>query len=48
MMVGIIMIVIWFNYELLVNNQMRWDLALIAGVMALTKILAMVLLRITN
>jgi hypothetical protein len=47
MIVGISMIVIWFNYELLVNNLMRWDLALIAGVMAVTKVLAMIILRLT-
>ncbi len=48
MIVGIILIVIWFNYELIVNHQLRLDLAIIVGVMAITKILAMVYLRLTH
>ena len=46
MIVGIIMIVVWFNYELIANNTLRLDLAIIAGVMAVAKILAMVYFRI--
>ncbi len=48
MMVGIILIVAWFSYELLVNNLLRWDLAIIAGAMAITKILAMLYFRATG
>jgi len=48
MIVGIIMIVVWFNYELIANNVLRLDLAVIAGVMAITKILAMVYFRISQ
>ena len=46
MMVGIVLIVVWFAYELILKNIFRPDLAIIAGMMALTKILAMVYFRI--
>ena len=42
MIVGIVSIFIWFNYELLVNQQLRLDLAAIAGAMAVAKVAAMV------
>jgi low affinity Fe/Cu permease len=48
MIVGMILIVVWFNYELLVNDHLRWDLVVIVGVMALTKIVAMLYYRITQ
>ena len=48
MIVGISLIVIWFNYELLVNDRLRWDLAIIAGVMAVTKVVAMLYYRTTQ
>lgn len=48
MIVGIVMIVAWFNYELIVNDLIRWDLAIIAGAMAITKIMAMLYLRLTH
>lgn len=48
MMVGVILIAIWFNYELLVNDHLRWDLAIIVGVMAITKLLTMLYLRIAH
>jgi hypothetical protein len=48
MIVGIILIVAWFNYELIVNQNLRLDLAIIVLVMAVTKILAMVYLRIAH
>ena len=48
MVVGIILIVTRFNYELLVNDVFRLDLAIIAGVMAITKILAMVYYRLIH
>jgi hypothetical protein len=48
MIVGITLIVVWLNYELVVNHHLRWDLAIIAGVMAITKLLAMLYLRITH
>lgn len=48
MMVGIILIVAWFNYDFIVNNLLRWDLAIIAGAMAIAKILAMLYFRVTG
>lgn len=48
MIVGIILIAAWFYYELLANDLVRWDLAIIAGAMAITKILAMVYYRLSN
>ena len=48
MAVGMIMIVLWFNYELLINGHLRLDLAIIVGAMALTKIVAMLYYRISN
>ena len=48
MIVGIILIVIWFNYELLANDHLRLDLLVIAGAMAVTKIVAMLYYRISN
>lgn len=41
MVVGIVLIALWFNYEWFVNDHLRVDLAVIAGAMALTKIVAM-------
>ncbi len=48
MIVGIVLIVAWFNYELLVNDLVRLDLAIIAGAMAIAKILAMLYFRLTQ
>lgn len=48
MIVGLGLIVAWFNYELIVNHTLRWDLALIVGVMAVTKLLVMAYLRSTH
>lgn len=48
MIVGFILIVAWFNYELVFNHSVHWDLAIIAGVMAATKLLAMAYLRMTH
>ena len=45
MIVGIVMIVAWFNYDLLVRDMVRVDLAIIAGSMASTKVLAMLYFR---
>ena len=46
MIVGIVLIVSWFNYGFLANDVLRLDLAIIAGGMAITKILAMAYYRI--
>ena len=48
MIVGMILIVIWFNYELIANNHVRWDLLVIAGVIAITKLMAMAYYRIAQ
>ena len=48
MIVGMILIVIWFNYELITNDYVRWDLLVIAGVMAITKLMAMAYYRIAR
>ena len=46
--VGLLVIVMWFNVELIVNALVRWDLAVIAGAMALTKMSAMLYYRATQ
>jgi hypothetical protein len=48
LVVGVVLIAIWFNYELLANDQLRLDLVVIAGAMALTKLGAMVYYRSTQ
>jgi hypothetical protein len=39
---GMVAILVVFNYELLVRDTIRWDLAVIAGVMAMVKVVAMI------
>ena len=48
MIVGVVLLVIWFNIELLINDQIRLDLAIILGMMVITKILAMLYYRVTD
>ena len=48
MIVGLAVIVAWFNYELIVKDILRLDLAIIVGVFVITKILAMVYYRISQ
>ena len=48
MIVGLATITGWFGYDLVVNQRPRWDLAIIAGVMAATKVLVMAYLRVTH
>ena len=48
MIVGMVLIVAWFSYELIVNQYLRLDLAIIVVAIAVSKILAMVYLRITH
>jgi low affinity Fe/Cu permease len=48
MVVGVVMMVLWFNYELIVNQNLRWDLAIILGAMVVTKLAAMLYYRATN
>jgi hypothetical protein len=46
--VGMALIAAWLIYGLLANHQVRYDLAIIGGVMALTKVVAMVYYRIAH
>ena len=48
MIVGLVAIFIWFNYELLVNDLYRWDLFAIVGMMGVTKVGVMLYLRLTR
>jgi hypothetical protein len=48
MVVGILLITGWFCYELVANQHLRWDLVIIAGAMAITKVLAMIYYRATR
>ena len=48
MLVGFIVIVAWFNYDLIFNQSLHWDLVIIAGIMGVAKLLAMAYLRITH
>jgi hypothetical protein len=48
MIVGILLTVVWFNYELVANDTLRWDLAIIVGAMGITKLLAMLYFRIVR
>jgi hypothetical protein len=48
MIAGLLLIVVWFNYELVIYDRWRWDLLIIAAVMAITKLLAMLYFRITR
>ena len=42
MIVGILMMGLWFNYELLINSQWRLDLIIILAAIAITKVGAMI------
>jgi hypothetical protein len=46
--VALIATVGWFNYEIIKNQRLRWDLVAIVGVTALTKVIAMVYYRATQ
>jgi hypothetical protein len=46
--VGLVLMVAWFNYELIAKDIFRWDLAIIVGVMAITKVAAMLYYRISH
>lgn len=48
MIVGMVLIVAWFSYELIANQILRLDLAIIVVAIAVSKILVMVYLRITQ
>lgn len=48
MAVGMVLMVGWFTYEMLVNDVQRWDLFLIILAIAVTKVGAMIYFRITH
>ncbi len=48
MIVGLVLIVGWFVYEMMVNDVPRWDLFVIVLAIALTKVTAMIYYRITH
>lgn len=48
MIVGLVLIVGWFVYEMMVNDVPRWDLFVIVLAIALTKVTAMIYYRITQ
>ena len=48
MIVGVILIGVVLCYERFANHHLRWDLAVIVGAMAVTKILAMAYYRATR
>lgn len=47
-LVTIVCIGSWFNFQYFVNNILRWDLFIIIMVMALSKVGAMLYYRLTN
>ena len=48
MIVGMVLLAGWFEYELIANHHVRWDLLIILGAVALTKLIAMIYLRHTG
>jgi len=48
LVVGCLVMAVYINYEYLANEVLRWDLVVILGVMALTKVTVMLYYRITG
>lgn len=48
MVVGLVMMLGWFNYELFVNDVMRLDIFIIVLAMGVAKVAAMLYYRLTN
>jgi len=46
--VGVVMMAIWVNYEYLVNHTLRIDLLVILAAMVVTKVAVMVYYRLTH
>jgi len=46
--VCVVMIGVWINYEMFVNDVLRWDLLVILASTALAKVSAMLYYRLTN
>lgn len=47
-LVGVVMMGVWFNYEYWANEILRWDLFVIMMAMAVVKVGAMLYYRRTN
>lgn len=45
---GLVAMLIWFNYELLANDVIRWDYLVILVIMAVVKVAAMIYLHRTE
>lgn len=46
--VGMVLMFVYFNYEVVANKTIRWDLLIILVAMAVTKVGAMLYYRRTN
>jgi hypothetical protein len=46
--VAVIAICGWSSWELIVNDNLRWDLLIILGLTALAKVVAMIYYRLTD
>ena len=47
-LVGVILMGLWVNYEYIVNNTLRVDLLVILGAMLVTKVAVMIYYRLTH
>ena len=48
LIVGVVLLGGWWEYDFLVNRHLRWDLLIILSAMALAKLIAMIYLRLTR
>lgn len=46
--VGVVLMAAWVNYEFIVNHVLRIDLLVILGAMAITKVTVMIYYRLTH
>jgi len=46
--VGVVLMGAWINYEMFVNDVLRWDLVVILAAMVVAKLGAMLYCRLTN
>ncbi len=46
--VGVVLMAGWVNYEFIVNNTLRLDLLIILGAMAITKVAVMIYYHLTH
>jgi hypothetical protein len=47
-MVGVVLMFVYFTYEVVTRREIRWDLFVIMCAMAATKVIAMLYYRRTN